>query len=381
MKGGQKMLRVLQSIASAYENSAQPVAVADADLRVFRANKEALKTIPEIATPGGLKNILGEEEFSRVCLELANGKECELRYPSSPFQMILGRAVPFMNEDHQLIGSMISFQFQEKRINNEELCAWMTDTMSRNIREPVSTIFSILALLSRQIDRGEFDPADGSISHISTCCYKLLHTATNYSQFLHLESNSVKPSLRQMEMVAFLKELLAAGSMLVSSAGVQLEVSLPEERVHMLADAELIQTMLLNILSGFCHPKAEHTEISVSVFRQKDRLNLLVTDKDRVVDPRSLSEITLPASMALEHLPTTGLGVEFMIASRIAALHNGSVMMDSKEGSGTSILISLPIRIDPSAPISASSKAAEYVTNRFSPLYVHFADLEIQPTP
>jgi len=55
--------------------------------------------------------------------------------------------------------------------------------------------------------------------------------------------------------------------------------------------------------------------------------------------------------------------------------------MDSKEGSGTSILISLPIRIDPSAPISASSKAAEYVTNRFSPLYVHFADLEIQPTP
>jgi signal transduction histidine kinase len=154
------------------------------------------------------------------------------------------------------------------------------------------------------------------------------------------------PTIELVPLSPLVHEVVLAAQARTQQVPIALETAagLPDVR----GDRMLLREALLNVVSNAaeaCAAGAGHGEVAVRVRAiggpgggTAPLVELVISDTGPGIPRAHLSRLFVPGFTTKE----TGSGVGLAIAERVVAAHHGRITVDSEEGRGTTITITLP---------------------------------------
>jgi len=130
-----------------------------------------------------------------------------------------------------------------------------------------------------------------------------------------------------------------------ADGGVQLRVDTGDaEDLHIRGDAFLLRQLLSNLVDNACDFSPADGVVDVTAHRDGAQLRIVVADRGPGVPDYALPRVferffSLPRPGGRSR--SSGLGLAF--AAEVAALHDGSVRLEHRDGGGTRVIVELPV--------------------------------------
>ncbi len=107
-------------------------------------------------------------------------------------------------------------------------------------------------------------------------------------------------------------------------------------------DAVLLEQTIGIVLANALRYSPEESRVIVSATRTEKDVTISIEDRGIGIMAKDLPFITQPffRGANAKHLAGTGIGLS--LASHIAVLHSGHLLIESREGAGTTVRIKLP---------------------------------------
>ena len=328
---------MLQVSADILALSADPALLAK-NGRIIYANAAACRLLGADCSGQTIRSLLGEEiasvQSGSFLGELSrDGKRFLLRV-----QAMEGLQVFFLRES-EITARLVSDSF---------LVALRGAMMDQQA--------AIALLKNRLTPAGEF--ACPELASITRSCFQINRIVTNVSVIHGVENGSVLFLPRAMELSRFLLDLTDSVSLLFPAP--ELSVSLPET-CPCTADPALLEILVLNLLSNAIRHAKGCTRISLRLVPLGDQL-LLSVDDDGCGIPADEMHTAFDRFRHQHTLQELGLGAGLGLttAREIAHLHGGTLLLESREGRGTAVRVSLN-RV--SAPLALHAQTSAYDPN------------------
>ena len=315
---------------------------ADSQVQARFINGLSLAAILGVAGLGILLAYILVRQILAPIRQLASGgapMESDQRFPDEV--QALSRRVHNLLEDVDTAQTQLE-RSQETLVQSEKmaLVGKLAAGVAHSIRNPLTSVKMRLFSLGRHLsltpsEKEDFEVISEEIRHIDSI-------VRDFLEFSRPPKLKMQP-VRLADVVESAYQLLRYRLELF---GVQVEIEMPEGDREVWADPEQLKEVLVNLLMNACEAMVKGGRI---VIRQetaatpagKQAARLIVQDNGPGV-PLSIQEkIFQPFFSTKEE--GTGLGLS--IASRIVADHGGSLTVQSREGEGTTFIITLPLEV------------------------------------
>ena len=229
-------------------------------------------------------------------------------------------------------------------------------------------------LLTMQLIDPDQSAPDTALPHLAsanrTLC-RMLRTVDRLDLLRDMNSDRFRFTPVTLDLAGLCRETTAACTYLLEQVGVTLQYDSALTSLLVNADSELLRKLLLELLVNAARAAGKGNQITLSLSRQDRRAILSLsgpgTDDGRPL-PQLLSGIT-PADRLPQ--PDEGAGLGLLLAQHIVALHNGTLMMERRDGIHT--IVALPLA-EKGAHLPVYAARHDY-TGGFSPELVALSDL------
>ena len=214
---------------------------------------------------------------------------------------------------------------------------------ARELREPLSSVM-ITAQRLFPLSALEDDAATREqVARLNRGLYQMLRVVGNMSD---AGSYAASPARREtVNICAEMDEIFRKASELVSHTGVRLTYEGPAAPIHCLADLESLERAVLNMVSNAVKFTPKDGTIQASLQRRDNRLYLSVRDSGSGIRQDLEGDVftRFRRQCGLED-GRFGIGLGLVLVRSAASAHGGAVLIDSPDGAGTRITMSLSIR-------------------------------------
>lgn len=184
--------------------------------------------------------------------------------------------------------------------------------------------------------RSELLPA---IAGLTRSQYALARTAQNASMLLNSEEQGIDGEKYLLNLSSLFSELLEAVGHLVS--GVELHVNMGADIAAPVAPV-LIRRLLLNLISNCLTHAGGLDQIGVRLSDTPGSVILSVSDNGRGIEPDKLPTVfdRYRHGFTLRDMGG-GAGIGLSVCRKIAELHGGALLLESRPGFGTTVRVSI----------------------------------------
>ncbi len=233
---------------------------------------------------------------------------------------------------------------QEEMENNWKIMEtrWRFISMvSHEFRTPLASIQASADMLrlyderiTHEVRLDRFRKIDNSVARMRELLDDVAHFARADSGELELKSEKIDVKRICQELI---DESLPSHEMLYN-----FHVLYDNLCADYFSDSRAIRHILGNMLSNAVKYSPPYSDIEISIKCKEDLLSIKVSDSGIGIRGKDMGQIFQPFFRGgnVGSRPGTGLGLA--IIQRFVILLNGSVQMDSNEGSGTTITVHLP---------------------------------------
>lgn len=210
--------------------------------------------------------------------------------------------------------------------------------LAHEIRNPLNAALLQLHLLGRGVARLEESAKEGLAGRVHIVEGELKRLEHLLSDFLELARP--RPLAREpIDLGELIADVLAFQEPAAQAQGVTL-TRLTEARVVAVGDRERLKQVLFNLVANALEA-TEHGEVRVVCERAEDgeRARIRVTDSGRGIPRATLARIFEPFFTTKE----AGTGLGLSIVRQIVQRLDGDVDVRSAEGTGTEVVITLPV--------------------------------------
>lgn len=249
-------------------------------------------------------------------------------------------------------------------------------------RAPISSIFSTLSVLRREMDKNQIRPElTPYFASLQQNAFDLLRSTQMVSEYTRLSNGMLSLQLRYVELYGFLRALLRNAASLAETPEMPLRYTVPSGTLETLCDLDRLNAVLLHLISNACRFTRPGNCITVRVRRIRKRIIISVSDKGAGMSESTLMQAFQPYfSYSQSGDPFAGNGLGLAIAQKSAALLGGTLTLTSIEGKGTTATFSLPIlEPEPHAAVTLESEPPAYSNDRFSVLRIILSDSVCYP--
>jgi PAS domain S-box-containing protein len=217
--------------------------------------------------------------------------------------------------------------------------------MSHELRTPLNAIIGFTELIEQGVARAGWIPAYseylGDVSGSGRHLLALINTILDLSK---IEAGSLHLTIGPVNLCELAEASLALVSSLARSGGITLSTDLPEECIEVPGDFMKLKQVLLNILSNAIKFTPPGGQVATKVAFTPDRAEITITDTGCGIAEADLERIIQPFVQAEASLSRkfAGSGLGLSIARELCTLHAGKLDIESVEGEGTTVRISLP---------------------------------------
>ena len=217
----------------------------------------------------------------------------------------------------------------------QALCSVMPN-IAVAMRTPLNNLHIAARRLEVQEDAGE----EGAILWQSY--YRMLRMVNNLSMGPELLSDT-RFETRDMELTVWLDELCRQAGSIAREAGVEVRFVCRERYVIAAVNRTYLERLVWNLLSNALKFTPKGGVITVTLEDKGKQLALSVRDTGCGIPPEIAGGIfdrwQEPGRM---ELPVHGMGLGLLICRRVAEGHGGRLLLESREGEGTLVTVSLP---------------------------------------
>jgi signal transduction histidine kinase/CheY-like chemotaxis protein len=235
--------------------------------------------------------------------------------------------------------------------------------MSHELRTPLNTILGMAEALQEEtfgiINDGQTD----AIRHIEESGRHLLSLINDILDLSKVEAGKLDLYLEDVELVMIAQSSLRFVGQTARQKNLRIVSSLDPAVGILRADARRLKQMLVNLLANAVKFTPEGGAIGLDVIGDaaSRRVQLEVWDTGIGIDQAEQARLFQPFVQLDSRLSReyTGTGLGLALVARMAALHGGSVSVESAPGHGSRFTISLPWtpEVLPDCPIDTRAMA------------------------
>ena len=267
------------------------------------------------------------------------------------------RIVPLVREDAHLEGVLVLIQDVTERVAREEELRRAMQlaeeasraksdflaAMSHDFRTPLGAIIGFTSLIEEEID-GPVSPLQKQhLKRVKSSAQHLLRLIEEVLAFATVEAGKETLHLEEFDAAALAREV---GEMLESQAaerGVRLDMAIPEERVQMCSDVTKLRQILVNLV-GNALKFTDEGNVALGLVLEAERVLISVRDTGPGIGPDNLERIFEPFTRLTQpgarSVGGTGLGLP--VSRRLARLLGGDLVVESRQGEGSTFTLTLP---------------------------------------
>jgi two-component system CheB/CheR fusion protein len=221
--------------------------------------------------------------------------------------------------------------------------------MSHEIRTPLTGIIGFADVLAELVNT---DESRRYIRYVRANGKRLLETLDSVLDLARLDAQEIRLQPVPVELNGFVEETLALFALRAEDKGLDLREEHPPDPVHVKIDTSLLQRILNNLMDNALKFTTDgHITLRVDgpvEIRDDDRqaVRFSVTDTGPGMSPEFQER--LYEEFTQEHggtdRPKEGAGLGLAITHRLVRLMDGTIVIDSEEGRGTTATVTLPCR-------------------------------------
>jgi signal transduction histidine kinase len=216
--------------------------------------------------------------------------------------------------------------------------------VSHDLKTPLTSIvgFSQAILDGAANDEASVSQAASIINREAQSLDRLVGRLVSLSR---LEAGLKQIELRPVDLKPLLGNLVLAFQPQAERAGIDLSCSLDRESRLVLADAEQLKEAVNNLVENAIKYSASGGKVAVELRQEKAQINIIVRDTGRGIPRDDLPRVMerfYQVDKARSNSADRSIGLGLAIASEVVRAHQGRIDIDSTEGVGTVVTISLP---------------------------------------
>ncbi len=262
---------------------------------------------------------VAETRRTRAVFELAEAKDLELRLEAGN---------------------------RELQAEREERTLFLS-SVSHELKSPLTAIVAFADIMGRNRERTLSDKQAEQVRTIQRSAVRLNLMVTDLLNLTRIDAGNL--SLRKVgfDACALVDEAAHAISPTLSRKKQKLVVHKAPAQISVVADRDRIGQVLTNLLDNASKYSEERKEIRLDASAEGEWLHLTIEDDGVGIPEAALQHIFRPFyrvdNEATRSVPGTGLGLA--IVKRLAEMHGGSVEIESEQGRGTRVRVSLPVAV------------------------------------
>lgn len=230
---------------------------------------------------------------------------------------------------------------------------------SRQLRLPLSNIMISAESLFSQLP--ESPEAQEAAARLNRGLYQLLRLVGNMS-----DADSGLTRRETLSIGGVFDEIFEKAGTLCQEAGFHLEYSGLKEDIYAIADRQQLERAVYNLLSNAMKFSPAGSTITAWLTRRGRKLCLQIQDAGEGILPadlfhRYLRQNTLEDSRF-------GMGLGMVLVRACAASHGGTVLVNTPEGGGTRVTMTLTLRQNADDILHSPTLRLEYTGGRDSAL-------------
>lgn len=238
---------------------------------------------------------------------------------------------------------LVSFQDIQTELEQQELVAWqkLIRILTHEIMNSVAPIASLSSTISDVIanstalDEGGMKHIKNSVDVIRKRSEGLLGFTETYRTLTRIPP----PNFELVEAGRLVEEICTLFQAELESKGIKLEASLPVQPVSFQADPALLEQVLINIIRNAADALAgrEHPRIKVNVQKTGAKAQIIVADNGKGMPEEALEQAFVPFFTTKKE----GSGIGLSLSRQIMRMHKGNIELQSVEGEGTVVTLTL----------------------------------------
>lgn len=189
-----------------------------------------------------------------------------------------------------------------------------------------------------------------SVSRVSHGYYRLSRIVLNLTAAEAIEQGAIVFAPVELDMARLLRELVWTVEFFAKARGIDVSFKCREEELPMAADRELVEQMILNLISNSLLHLESGGAVSVSLTRSGGSAIISVDDNGSGIPSEELPGIFGEGSGL-----TAPPGIGLRLVRAIAELHGGAFLIESRPGRGTAARVMLPMTLQPSSMFSGDN--------------------------
>lgn len=243
------------------------------------------------------------------------------------------------------------------------------DGVLRCLRQQLAQLLLTAQLMGRDLDHG---PGSERLAGMNRSLCQMLRLTEQLDLLRSLDSDTSFFHPITLDFAGLCREVCAAAEGLLEEAELSLVFESPLTSLLVSGDSALLEKLLLGLIANAAQAASPGSRLTVSLARRGDRVVLTLAGDGGRDTGRPLAMLLAgDASANRIPRPGEGSGLGLALAQRIVSLHQGTLMMERREGVCVTVALSL---CPSSAPLSVRTPRADYAGG-FAPALVELADL------
>ena len=219
--------------------------------------------------------------------------------------------------------------------------------ISYEFRSPLTSIIGFAQMLS--------DPKLGTLTskqseymeHILASSSALLALIDDILDLATIDAGIMELDLVDVDIQETIKAVTEGVNDRLINSNVELEVHLPKDVGTFVADQSRIRQILFNLVSNAINFSTDSGKVAISCERLKDRILFKIQDNGIGIPKEYLPKVFENFVSWGKEEKRRGVGLGLPIVKRFVEMHGGQVTVESKEGEGTQVTVSLPLVANP----------------------------------
>lgn len=252
---------------------------------------------------------------------------------------------PYNDAQGNNIGIVMVIQDITERQKLENMQKDFLANVSHELKTPITTIKSYTeTLLSGALL--DIETATKFLKIVDSETERMTNLVSDLLRLSSLEYNSQKLVLKKIELVNVIKE--AVKNIEINSIAKEQHISLiftKGLKVLVLGDYELLNQAVLNILSNAIKYTQQGGHIDINIEIKEGVVDVIVSDNGIGITKKEMGRLferfyRVDKARTRSH---GGTGLGLFIVKEIMNQHNGEVNIESTEGKGTKVTLTLPL--------------------------------------
>ncbi|MHB9022981.1 MAG: sensor histidine kinase [Armatimonadota bacterium] len=249
---------------------------------------------------------------------------------------------PIRLPDGRVVGAITTFSDVTSLHNLQEQQKLLLQTVSHDLRAPLSVIKGYAQLLDASIEQAGVDgEIRQGLAAIDRGVNRLDVMIQDLVDVTRWEGGQLELKRQTVALPGFLDDLLQRIGFALETTRVQVEM--PPDLPSISADIARLERIFTNLLSNALKYSEPDTTVLVRARRADGEVEIAVIDRGRGIGSDDLPHLFERFFRAKSERKAEGIGLGLYITRVLVEAHGGRVWVESEEGKGSTFSFTLPV--------------------------------------